>query len=155
MVSPPNENVRWWLDYYLVDLHSWWFWGFFLTFMFKGMKTLWSLFPLRLFKVKLWLARALGGRFSNHQFLWNICWYYTMSRKLCLLQCYVHYCRAVHTVILNYYCGVVIWKPRTFFCLALTWKQVLIRNIWSYSFSLHGAVWNIFGFWWGGVQRQI
>lgn len=52
-------------NYYLVDCHRWWLMVFFSAFMPKGLKTPWSLFPS---KVKLRLATALGGRFSNHQF---------------------------------------------------------------------------------------
>lgn len=59
------------------------------------------------------------------------------------------------TVILNYYGGVAIWKSLTSFCLALTGERAPIRDIWSYLFCLHGTVWNLFGFWWGGIQRGI
>lgn len=59
------------------------------------------------------------------------------------------------TVILNYYSGVAIWKSLTSFCLALTGERAPIRDIWSYLFCLHGTVWNLFGFWWGGIQRGI
>lgn len=67
MVLPPNLSVSRWLWLVLLVV-GFFFVIFFSTYMSVGLKTPWSSFHWGSSKVKLRLAAALAGRFSNHQF---------------------------------------------------------------------------------------